>query len=90
MNDDAIALVEKLISEGGDKKKVMALMPAFANALGELEREYLVERERLRYPKDKEFTENDRTIMLDAAISGLGTRLDTVKRIYELALIYIR
>lgn len=89
MNDDAAALIESLISTGGDKKKVHTLIPALSRSIAELEQEYLVERERLRYPKDKEFTELDRKIMLEAAVSGLSTRLALLNRLYDTALIYV-
>lgn len=63
----------------------MSLTEPILTARCTVQAKWLTERERLRHPKDlKQFTDLDRTIMLDAAVADLQKEYNELKGLEDL------
>lgn len=88
MNDETIiGSVKQLLGSSPSKDHIMALEPLREPLLSlrcKLQKEYYQAREKLRVPKDKEYTDFDRNTMLDAYSSEVREKYELVKGLEEL------
>lgn len=93
MNYDAIiADVRKVLAEDLNKEQLgvcLKLAEPLLTAKCDAQRALLIERERLRHPKDKDLTDLDRTTMLNKETADLNHDFELLKGLEELLLLRI-
>lgn len=70
--------------DNGELVALVSEQPGLLEERCRVQREYFEGREKLRMPKDKDYTEWDRKTMLEASVAGLREEYEYVKGLEEL------